>query len=974
MAGPGTQRYRWVMRKLSATTLPPRWATTGQPPFVARREEVAELQAAWSDVKLGVGRAVFISGAPGIGKSRLVSTVCTALHAEGAIVLTGACVQDLGTPFEPFDIAIRDLLAMVDYDDGAGDLARSGHLVEQAFARSGSSDAIGAGQSRLFQAVIELLLAAAEIRPIILVAEDLHWAAPTALRLLSRIVANTADARLLIIGTLRSTAPDQSDQLTDVLSDLARLDGVRRLELAPFTVDEIAHFVRLVGGVTPSVASGSAVMLQALTGGNPFLVRATWQLVVDSTRTGGIDSRLVLELPSATPDLMRSRIAALTPPQREVLEVAAILGQEFDVAELLAVSCSGVELTLSAIDAAVASGLLDAPQSSREPIRFPHAIARQALIEQCSRADIMAMHALIAHTLEASFPTAPRLVQRLAYHYTEARVLGYADRAASYLARTAEAADRRLAHEDAARSFEQASELVVDPPSRDRLRLRAVHSWILASDFAHARAGARRVIDDLDPTSAVRAAIEFEEASWRPGLLGDQARALLTSALSSIAADPSDPVYVLGLAALGRATAFTGEVDEGRVLGDRAIALARLLGDQKVLAEALRVGISHTFGPHGVAARLERSTELSRLAGGPSDEAFGAAGYVRSATSYVAGDRPGLDQAELDLEETSRHWGWYWEYFAACVRFARSLTAGKLDETGASIAAVQRAEQEFRSDATSGVSALQSFMFRRESGTLDAVRPFVTGDESPETRWAPGLLALYTELGLPEPARRMLTWMLDHDRPAAHESSEWPACLAFMTEAAVWLRDPGLASVLHPWLLEYQGLNLMAGYFVAVFGSADCYLGEVEALGHFGAPVERFAAALEMNERMHAPLHVAHTLAVEARWLRRDNPGSATATALADRARSIAEPAGLNRVLRLLRSTAATDGIHPDGLTSREVEVLRLVAEGRSNKEIASRLVISGNTAANHVRSILFKTGSANRTTAAMYARERGLL
>jgi DNA-binding CsgD family transcriptional regulator/tetratricopeptide (TPR) repeat protein len=963
------------MREWSATTLPPRWTRPGQPPFVARREEVAELETAWSDVKLGAGRAVFISGAPGIGKSRLVSAACTALHDDGAVVLTGACVQDLGTPFEPFDAPIRDLLRLIDVRESDSDLAHSTQLLEQAFAGAAMPDAMEIGQARLFQAVIELISAATAIRPIILVAEDLHWAAPTALRLLSRIVANTADARLLLIGTFRSTVPDHSDQLADVLARLGSLEGVRRLELAPFSVSEIAQFVGLAGDVPQDVASGTAVTLRALTGGNPFLVRETWRHVVASAEAGAVDRRFVLELPSATPDLMRSRIAALTAEQRDVLELAAVLGQEFDVSELHAASCSTVEVTLSAIDAAVRSGLLEEPQSSHEALRFPHAIARQAFIEHASRSDLVAMNALIAHTLEASFPAAPRLVQRLAHHYTEAQALGYGTRAAAYLTRAAETADARLAHEDAARTFERAAALAPDTRVRDDLRLRALHCWILASDFAQARAGAMRVIEDGDPRSRVRAAIEFEEASWRPGLNGDQAVRLVGSALSRIPADPEDSLYVLGLAALGRATAFTGEFDEATRLGDEAVTFARRLGDRSVLAEALRVDVSHTFGPRDIETRLDRSTELSRLTGGPQDEAFGAAAYVRSAMCYVIGDRAGLDQSELDTKETARYWGWYWTYFAQCVRFGRSLAAGRLDETGSAISGIQRAEREFRSDSTGGAGALQSFMLRRERGTLEAVRPFITGDESPSSRWPPGLLALYTELEMAEPARRTMTWILEHDHPAAHQSSDWPACLAFMTEAAVWLRDRELASALHPWLLEYEGLNLMAGFFVAVFGSADSYLGQVESLCRIGVPLDRFASALEMNERMDAPLHTAYTLAATAYHLRREHPASTRATESADRARSIAEPAGLKRVIRMLDSSRPV-GTAPrdDGLTPREVEVLRLVAEGKSNREIAAHLVISQNTAANHVRSILAKSGSANRTAAALYARDVGLL
>jgi DNA-binding NarL/FixJ family response regulator len=95
------------------------------------------------------------------------------------------------------------------------------------------------------------------------------------------------------------------------------------------------------------------------------------------------------------------------------------------------------------------------------------------------------------------------------------------------------------------------------------------------------------------------------------------------------------------------------------------------------------------------------------------------------------------------------------------------------------------------------------------------------------------------------------------------------------------------------------------------------------------------------------------------------------AARLANRAREIAEPIGQLRVLRWLQPLLVTAA--PDRLTDREVEVLRLLAGGLSNREIGTRLFISANTAANHVRSILMKTGAVNRTQAARYATEHDL-
>lgn len=129
---------------------------------------------------------------------------------------------------------------------------------------------------------------------------------------------------------------------------------------------------------------------------------------------------------------------------------------------------------------------------------------------------------------------------------------------------------------------------------------------------------------------------------------------------------------------------------------------------------------------------------------------------------------------------------------------------------------------------------------------------------------------------------------------------------------------------------------------------------------------------------MSAPVHEALTLSAYAGHLRRGRADPHRVAELIDRARSLAQPVGHRRVLRQLDALtgvgAESGGGRRDGLTAREIEVLRLLGEGLSNRDIAGRLVISENTAANHLRSILAKTGSDNRTKAAMYAAAAGLL
>jgi len=264
-------------------------------------------------------------------------------------------------------------------------------------------------------------------------------------------------------------------------------------------------------------------------------------------------------------------------------------------------------------------------------------------------------------------------------------------------------------------------------------------------------------------------------------------------------------------------------------------------------------------------------------------------------------------------------------------------------------------------------------MVRRETGQLEAVRHLVTGTEAPAEHWAPGLLALYTEFRLTDPTRRVLRWICD--QLGRYEASgDWPATLAFLVEAALWLRDEEAAGLLRHRLLDYAQLNLVAGPFVAVFGSADRYLGAVDSLLGRGTAEEWFVSALEMDTRMNAVVHQAYTLAEHAGHLRRTGSSRAQAAILTDEALALARPLSLRRVLRSIGSGERELEARPDRLTAREVEVLRLLAMGHSNRDIATRLVISENTAANHVRSILLKTGSSNRTQAARYAAGNGLL
>jgi len=186
-----------------------------------------------------------------------------------------------------------------------------------------------------------------------------------------------------------------------------------------------------------------------------------------------------------------------------------------------------------------------------------------------------------------------------------------------------------------------------------------------------------------------------------------------------------------------------------------------------------------------------------------------------------------------------------------------------------------------------------------------------------------------------------------------------------------------MAALLYPELEPLAGANVMIGHLVACYGAADRYLGMLAAtLGEPERAEAHFERAMELNERMGASTWVAHTAYEYGRFLLGRGPGArGRAASLLGEAAALAERIGMEGLLGRVRSlgVSAPAASLPDGLSPREVQILKLVAEGLSNREIGGELSISEHTAANHIRSILRKTGCGNRTEAASYAHRNGL-
>ncbi|HEY1704652.1 MAG TPA: AAA family ATPase [Trebonia sp.] len=963
------------------------------PAFVGRAVETSAAAEAWAAVRAGGRQVVFIGGEPGAGKSRLAAEVAATAHRAGAVVLFGTCAPEPGGPYQPFAECLEQLLGGTEpgalaccLPDSAAELLRLTPLAWRHRPElTTPPDRAGDYRRELFDAVAELLRAVGERCPVVCVLEDLHWAGQPTLQLLDHVARRGAAARLLLLCTHRTTAPDRSDALTYAIADLYRLDGVRRLDLPGLSAEEVTQYLTAEACLPDRRAREYAAVLREQTGGNPFFLRELWR---DMTAASGPPPLKGLlsrtPLPVSVRDTLQRRLAGMSPGERAVLETAGVLGDGGDVGILLRACDTEPGRVLAALDAAVRFGFLDAGELVGGRIVFPHALTRQAVLDLAGPSSQAALHARIGEALRtAAGNRAPgsAAIRQLAHHFTRAAALGHGDTAASYLRQAAREAQRSLAFEDAAAWYARAAGLLGGPEAeREELWFAAADCHLRAGDFASARTLYRRLAGSAGHRARVHAAIGYESAAWHPGLPGTDACALLSHALEGVPADPGDPLYVEALASLGRATAFTGDMRRSRDLAGRALEYARRLGDQQVLLHALQTMLWQPAEPATLGDQIDLMLELSRLARASQDwEVLGNAAVFRCAIAYIQADRAAWTGATADLDLAVRASGEpFPAFFRRCGDYANAFLAGDFAAAARLAEEVLEIGRSFGPDDTEGQYGLQMYMVRRETGALEEIRPLVEVIRRQPGTWEPGLLALYTELGLAREARELLWRLLERaDGTMIRQSvwATWTAVLIYLVEAALFLRDVPAARRLRPLLAPYSGQQLTAGQFAAVFGPADAYLAALDSLlGDTASADSLFGSALAQAAAFGAVVHQASVLTA---WAAHLGPGERGAR-LRAKARRLAACTGQARLTRMLdgqeEEAPAAPGQAAAGLTARELAVVRLLAEGSSNREIAARLTITENTAANHVRSILVKTGTANRTQAAMMAVSRGWL
>jgi class 3 adenylate cyclase/tetratricopeptide (TPR) repeat protein len=869
--------------------------------FVGRDEELGHLTQLWKEAAAGERRVALLAGEPGIGKTRLATELARTVHNENGVVLAGRCDEDLGVPYQPFVEALRHYATGVSeprLGRYSGELTRL--VPELADALPGLSEPLRSDPEteryRLFDAVAAWLADVSAETPVVLVLDDLHWAAKPTLLLLRHVARFAEPLRLLVVVTYRDSEVGRGHPLSELLADLRRHGGVERLSLTGLDQAAVGAFIEAAAGHTLP-EEDDATFIRAVweeTEGNPFFVAEVIRHLSESGAIEQRDGRWVttgpveeLGIPEGVRDVVGRRLSRLGEETNRTLAVASVLGLEFEPAVLGAAGGFAEDELFSALEEATAARLLAEVSGTR--FRFAHALVRATLYDELSAPRRVGLHRRVAEAIEALHASdLDDHLPALAYHWARASApAARTDRAVEYATRAGDRALAQLAHDEASAYYAQALELLEassDPPDAAR-RV----ELLIALGEAERRAG--------DPTFR-ETLLEAARLAQLRGDAGALARAALANnrgvLFSTAGAVDAERVMVLEaaleagsddrtrarlLANLALELLFAGDSERCVTLSDTGLTLARRLGDPDTLAHVLVSRYYATAGPDSLGERLANTEELLALVERLPDPVTKArAWWLRCRAALESG---AVEEAYRCLDEAERlstelaQPGLRW--ITAWARVSAPLLAGRLDEAEQLANAALALGRAAGERDASVFFAVQQFAIRFEQGRLGELETSLAGQAAslPGLPMLQLMLALlYVELDRDQEARSTLA-RFSGGFPGLARDILAMRSLTLGASVAAHLGDSGVAEMLSNLLTPYADqLVVMVG---TVNGSVTHYLGMLATtLGRFDEAQARFATAAATHERIEAAPWLARTRLEWARMLlSRHQPGDA---------------------------------------------------------------------------------------------------
>jgi len=983
------------------------------PMFVGRAAELDRLLGLLDRAEGDRPAVGLVAGDAGVGKTRLLAELAGRAEKRGARVLVGGCMEvgDVGLPYVPFVDAFRDLGVRPGEAELAVPMVAAipslGRLLPELGGERTPSSPPGDGFERvqLFDGVLTLLTRLSELAPLLLIIEDLHWADSSTRDLLAFLVRTLRAGRVAVVASYRSDELHRRHPLRPLLAELVRVPDLERVELAPFSRGELAEHLAAIAGAPVGAAAVDRIM--ARSEGNAFFAE-------ELLAAGAV--RAEVALPDALADVLLGRIETLPELAQEVLKVAAVAGRRVGHQLLVAAAERPETEVERGLRDAIAGQVLVA-DAVTESYRFRHALLQEAVYGDLLPGERIRLHATYARLLSGGSDGAdpPGPAAELAYHCLASHDL---PGALAALVRAAADAGAVSAPAESFRHLTQAIEIWDRVPDaatvagidRVDLLLRAAEAANQSGEFRQAVGLARTAVDAIDVSSdPLRAGLAHERLGHYVGdaeveLGWEQVeREMLAACRRAVELVPEQPPTALRArvaAGLARALAIADQGDEARRWAEQALAVARAAGSAEDESHALiTLGVMELRRDAVESARSLLRDGRSRAAtcrNRPLElRALMNLGTLEMDVGNLAAACATLDEA-ADLADDA---GLRWSAFGLSSRVLRGIAhyaAGDWDEAERIAVAV-----DDRRPAAGPLSAVALYVEVGRGHTsaeerLNRLAPFRDADPYAEYLSGGCEADLARWQGDLDRARAVARATLDSQWTdyAWSLSGIWPAALGLAAEADRAERARGAGDEASLADAEATAKDLLAiareelararerGRQIGPEALAWLERAEAEWTRLQGrSDPDRWAASAEafgygyVYEEARSRWRLAEALLLDSRRDEAEAQARAAhATALRLGAAPLrAEVEALARRGRLDLGDAAPPSQGAAGLTPRELEVLRLVAAGRSNGQIAEALFISRKTASVHVSNILAKLDVHSRTEAAAAAHRLGL-
>jgi DNA-binding CsgD family transcriptional regulator len=966
------------------------------PVLVGRSGPLATLETALAEAARGRPPTVIVGGEAGVGKSRLVGEFAERSRGGGARVLIGGCLE-LGAeslPFAPFTAVLRELVR----DLGAAGVAAllpggSGRELARLLPEFGTPagpDEAGEARARLFEQMLQMLEHLAEAGPVVLVIEDMHWADQSTRDLLAFLIRNQGSLDgVLIVVTYRSDDLHRTHPLRPLLAELDRIDWVTRMDLGRLSRQDTGRLVAQLTGREPAYDVLAAVYRRAE--GNPLFTEA---LVGNAETDSG--------LPESLHDLLMAGLRRLPEETQEVVRVASAGGERIGHGLLTAVTGLDGAALSRALRPAVAANVL---RAESDCYVFRHALVREAVHDELLPGERGQVHSRFAEVIAADpdLVTPGQAPGEQARHWHAAHDLPRALVSAWQAAGQARCA---LAHAEQLAMLSRVLELWAQvPDAAERIGTdhvavleEAVRAAELTGEDDRGITLAQAALREVDATTdPVRAALLLRTRGYlkyhlgRADFAGD-----LEEAVRLVPAEPPSSARAWVLEGLAH---YTLKVHSGwdrpefRAAAEEAVTAARRAGDAAIEAAALNT--LACAEPVGGNLEWIRATLAEARAIAARARAFPSLLRAAITESDLLEDLGQHEQAAEVAREglaAAREYGLARTYGAVLANNVAEplVSLGRWDEAGE---VIERSLRPFPPRLNraciwrlAGDIALARGDLEAAAGFAASVRSVTEGARyDPQYQLPLVRLEIALRLAQQQLSGALATVEDALDRYDIRENPRyaWPVLAAGAQACAVAARAVAArADTLAPKAEALLSRLRAEAAELSAEGLAQqahrlTFAAEADQAGD-GAWDEA-ARAWETVGQPY-PLAAALLRSAEAALSAGDRDGAATrlrrAAALARRlgARPLADDIALLARRARISLDPDADGTTPApgpdrlGLTAREFEVLRLVAAGRSNREIAAELFISAKTASVHVSNILGKLGVTSRGEAAAAA------